>query len=141
MIATPSSPSTSTDPLVDALAKRLRRADLVGWAQITAWAEQLGLSFADLRLLLALTTVNGLSSVSDLSQISGLSPHAAYPAVHGLRGRGYLRENRRRYELTEEGDKLVASLDAAHREGIKAYVDGLEASERDQLDAALGMPR
>jgi hypothetical protein len=40
--------------------------------------------------------------------------------------------------FTEEGRELVAILEAAHREGVQAYVAGLEASERDQLEEALG---
>jgi hypothetical protein len=32
-------------------------------------------------------------------------------------------------------------LDAAHREGIEAYVDGLDPDERQQLDAAFGTAR
>ena len=127
--------------LVEALATRLHWVDLVGWAQITARAEKLGLSFGDLRLLLALTTMNGPSSVSDLARMSGFSLDAAYPAVHHLRARGYLREERRRYSLSEEGRELVAILDAAHREGIQAYVDGLNAREREWLEEAIGMTR
>jgi hypothetical protein len=33
-------PPTSTEPLVEALTTRLRRVDLIGWAQITARAEE-----------------------------------------------------------------------------------------------------
>lgn len=128
---------SSTDPLVDALAKRLRSADLIGWAQITARAEELGLSFEDLRLLLALTTRNGPSGVSDLASLSGLPLDAAYPAVNHLHGRGYVREERRRYSLTEDGRELVAVLDAAHREGIQAYVDQLDPRERQRLGEVL----
>ena len=47
-------PMTSTDPLVEALATRLRLIDLVAWQRIATWAEQSELSFEDLRLLLAL---------------------------------------------------------------------------------------
>lgn len=130
---------TSTESLVDALAMRLRRADLVGWAQITARAEELGLSFEDLRLLLALTTREGTSSVSDLASLSGLSLHTAYPATHDLRARGYLREEHRRYLLTEKGRELIAILDAAHREGIHAYVDQLDPRERQLLVEAIGL--
>ena len=46
-------PTTSTDPLVEVLVTRLRVLDLVGWQRIAAWAEESGLSFEDLRLLLA----------------------------------------------------------------------------------------
>jgi DNA-binding MarR family transcriptional regulator len=132
---------TSTEPLVEALAARLRNADLIGWAQITARAEKLGLSFEDLRLLLALAATNGPTSVSDLAQISGLSLEAAFPAAHELRGRGYLREERRRYSLTEDGRELTATIDAAHREGIKAYVNQLEPQERERLHEALQIDR
>ena len=130
---------TSTEALVDALAMRLRRADLVAWAQITARAEELGLSFEDLRLLLALTTMNGPSSTSDLARISGLPLEVAYPAVHDLRARGYLSEERRRYSVTEKGRELMAMLDAAHHEGIHAYVEGLDPHERQLLVDALGV--
>jgi DNA-binding MarR family transcriptional regulator len=132
---------TSTEPLVEALTKRLRYVDLVGWTQITARAEQHGLSFEDLRLLLALATRNGPSSVSELAGSSGLSLDAAYPAIHRLHGRGYVREQRRQYSLSEDGRELVATLDAAHREGVQAYVDGLDALERQRLDEAIRMTR
>ena len=125
------------ESLVEELLMRLRRVDLTGWAQITRRAEELMLSFEDLRLLLAITAREDASSVSDLAHDSGLSLDAAYPAVSHLRGRGYLHEERRRYRLTEKGQELIALLDAAHREGIQAYVDGLDPIERQQLDDAI----
>jgi DNA-binding MarR family transcriptional regulator len=131
----------SSEPLVEALATRLRHVDLIGWARIAARAEKLELSFEDLRLLLALTIKDGPSSASDLAGTSGLSLDAAYPAIHDLRGRGYLREERRRYSLSEDGRELVAILDAAHREGIQAYVDQLEPRERQALEEAFGITR
>jgi DNA-binding MarR family transcriptional regulator len=132
---------TSTEPLVEVLARRLHMVDLTAWAKITARAEKLGLSFEDLRLLLALSLTDGLSSVSELARSSGFSLDAAYPAVHHLRSRGYLREERRRYALSEDGRELVALLDAAHREGIQEYVDGLDARERKWLEEAVRMTR
>lgn len=80
-------------------------------------AEELALSFEDLRLLLALSTRSGSSSVSELARVSGLSLQAAYPAVSRLRGRKYLCEERRRYSLHEEGREVLAILDGAHRGG------------------------
>jgi hypothetical protein len=137
-----SSPSpTSTETLVDELATRLHRIDLVGWAQIAAWAENFQLSFEDLRLLLALKIKDAPSRVSDLAGTSGLSLDAAYSAAHGLRGRGYQNEERREYSFSDEGRKLVAILDGAHREGIQAYVDQLDPGERQRLDAAFGITR
>ena len=132
-------PTTSTDPLVEALATRLRRLDLLGWKRIAAWAEQSELSLADLRLLLALAvkTDEGPAVVSELADLAGYSPDVAYPAIHRLRGRGYLREERRQYSLTQQGLELVAGLDAARREGIQAYVNQLEREERQGLYEAL----
>jgi DNA-binding MarR family transcriptional regulator len=121
-------PTTSTDPLVEALAARLLRIDLVGWQRSAAWAEKFELSFEDLRLLLALKLEDGPTRVSELADLGGLSLDAAYPAIHSLRGRGYLREERRQYSLSERGQELVAALDIAHREGIQAK--GADADDR-----------
>ncbi len=136
-------PATSTDPLVEALATRLRLMDLVGWQQIATWAEQSELSFQDLRLLLALAVKmdDGPAAVSELGDLAGFPLDVAYPAVHRLRGRGYLREERRQYSLSQQGQELVAKLDAAHREGIQAYVNQLDREERRRLLSALANPR
>ena len=115
----------------------MRSVDLIGWAQITARAEKLGLSFEDLRLLLALASRDGPSRVSDLARISGFSHDAAYPAVHARRARGYLLDERRQSPLSDDGRELIGTLDAAHREGIQAYVDGLDVSERKWLGEAI----
>ena len=134
---------TSTDPLVEALATRLRRMDLVGWQRIASWAEESELSFEDLRFLLALAVKmdDGPVAITELAELAGFSLDRTYPATHRLRGRGYLREERRQYSLSPQGQELVAKLDAAHREGIQAYVDQLSPDESRRLDAAFGIPR
>jgi DNA-binding MarR family transcriptional regulator len=135
--------TTSSDPLVEVLVTRLRVLDLVGWQRIAAWAEESGLSFEDLRLLLAcaLKVDDGPVAVSELGELAGFPLEVAYPATHSLRRRGYLVEEGRHYSLSEKGKELVATLDAAHREGIRAYVDQLDPNERQQLDAAFGIAR
>jgi hypothetical protein len=134
---------TSTDPLVEALATRLRLIDLVGWQRIATWAEQSELSFEDLRLLLALTTKmdDGPVAVGELADLAGFSLDVAYPATHSLRRRGYLLEERRQYSLSPQGHELVAMLDTAHREGIQAYVDQLDREEHEQLCKAFAITR
>ena len=136
-------PTTSTDPLVEVLATRLRRLDLVGWQRITTWTEQSELSFQDLRLLLALALKmdDGPAAISELADLAGYSLDVAYPTIHRLRGRGYVREEGRQYSLSPEGQELFASLEAAHREGIQAYVDQLSPDETRRLDAAFGIAR
>jgi DNA-binding MarR family transcriptional regulator len=132
-------PTTSTDPLVEALATRLRQMDLIGWQRIATWAEESALSFEDLRLLLALALKmdDGPATVSELGDLAGFSLDVAYPAIHSLRRRGYLSEDRREYSLSQEGQELVAGLNAARREGIQAYVDTLDSDERQRLGKAL----
>ena len=134
---------TSTDPLVEALATRLRLIDLVAWQRIATWAEQSDLSFEDLRLLLALAfkVDDGPVTVSELADLAGFPLDVAYPATHSLRSRGFLREERRHYALSQQGQELVAGLDAAHREGIQAYVDKLDGEERQRLCEAFAIPR
>jgi DNA-binding MarR family transcriptional regulator len=136
-------PTTSTDALVDALATRVRRMDLMGWQRIATWAEESELSFEDLRLLLALALKadDGPAAISELAELAGFPLEVAFPATHRLRGRGYLREDRRHYSLSEEGRELVAMLDAAHREGIHAYVDTLDPEERGRLLDAFAKTR
>ena len=136
-------PTTTTDALVEALATRLRRMDLVGWQRIATLAEQYELSFEDLRLLLALAVKidDGPAAISELADLAGFPLDVAFPATHRLRGRGYLREERRRYSLSQQGQELVAMLDAAHREGIEAYVHQLDPEEHQRLCQALAITR
>ena len=135
--------TTSTDSLVDALAARLRRMDLVGWQRIATWAEQSELSFEDLRMLLAFAVKmdDGPTAVSELAHLAGFSMDVAYPATHRLLRRGYLREEGRQFTLSRQGRELVGKLDAARRQGIEAYVDQLDPDERRQLEAAFGIAR
>jgi DNA-binding MarR family transcriptional regulator len=135
-------PTTANDPLVEELTTRLRVIDVVAWQRIATWAKQSELSFEDLRLLLALALKvdDGPAAVGELAGLAGFPLDVAYPAIHRLRGRGYLREERRRYSLSGQGRELVAMLDRAHREGIQAYVDGLDPDERQRLSKALANP-
>jgi Mn-dependent DtxR family transcriptional regulator len=134
-------PTTSTDPLVEVLATRLRLIDIVAWQRIATWAEEAELSFEDLRLLLALAAKmdDGPVAISELAELAGFSLEVAYPATHRLRGRGFLREEQRQYSLSQEGRELVSMLDAAHRQGIEAYVEELDPDEIRRLHAAFGI--
>jgi hypothetical protein len=132
---------SSPDPLVEALAVRLRLIDLVGWQRIAMWAEDSGLSFEDLRMLLALALKadDGPVTVTELADLAGFSLDVAYPTTHSLRRRGYLHEEHRRYSLSPQGEELVGMLDSAHREGIQAYVDQLDPEEHEQLCRAFAI--
>ena len=136
-------PTTSTDPLVQALCARLRLIDLIAWGRIATWAEEAELSFEDLRLLLALALKkdDGPTAVTELADLAGFPLDIAYPATHSLRRRGYIREERRHYAPTEQGLELIARLDAAHEEGIQAYVDQLDSEEHQRLSKAFANTR
>ena len=133
----------ANDLLVEGLAGHLRSMDLVSWQRIATWAEQSALSFEDLRLLIALARMagDGPATVSELGDLAGLPLDVAYPATHKLRDRGYLDEEQRHYVLNESGHELVASYEAAHREGIQAYVDTLDHAERARLLSVFGAGR
>ena len=135
-----STDTASTDPLVEVLATRLRVIDLVVWRRIATWAEESELSFEHLRLLLALATeVDGKPlTVSELAAVAGLALDVAYPATHSLHGRGYVLEESRHYSLTERGHELLATLWAAHREGVAAYAEMIDREERERLLRAFG---
>jgi hypothetical protein len=132
--------TTSTDSLVEVLATRMRRMDLVGWQRVARWAEQSEISFEDLRMLLAFAVKadDGPAAISELADIAGFPLDVAFPATHTLRGRGYVSEEGRLYSLSKQGQDLVATLDAARREGIRAYVDQLDPNERRELEGAFG---
>jgi hypothetical protein len=84
---------------------------------------------------------DGPAPISELADLAGFPLDVAYPATHRLRGRGYLVEERRQYSLSQQGQEIVATLDASHREGIQAYVDQLDPDERRQVEAAFGIAR
>jgi DNA-binding MarR family transcriptional regulator len=130
---------TSTDRLVDKLAGRLRVIDLVGWRRIVTYADQAELSLADLRLLFTLAIEDRPMAASELAELSGLPLGSVYSPIHRLHGRGYAEERHRRHSLTDAGRQVVADLEQAHREGIRAYVAELDADERRRLKGALGV--
>jgi DNA-binding MarR family transcriptional regulator len=134
-------PTNSTDPLVEALDTRLRLVDLVAWQQIATWAEESELSFEDLRLVLALAFKRDDAPVpvSELADLAGFPLEVAYPVIHRLWGRGFLHEERRQYSLSRQGQELVATLDTAYREGVQAYVDQLDRDERQLLNKAFAI--
>jgi hypothetical protein len=138
-----STDTTSTDPLVEVLATRLRVIDLVVWRRIATWAEESGLSFEHLRLLLALAAqANGKPvTISELGALAGLALDVAYPSTHTLHACGYLLEESRRYSLTQHGQELLAGFYGAHREGIEAYVQTIDGEERERLLSAFANPR
>jgi DNA-binding MarR family transcriptional regulator len=140
MAPVPEPAHPSPDRLVQEFEARLRHVELVVGARIMAsWAEASELTLEEARLLLVLETGDGASSAGELAQVSGISIEAVYPALHRLVDRGDIREDHRRYSVTEAGERSLASLEAARRAGIQAYLSDLSAGERRELESALGL--
>jgi Mn-dependent DtxR family transcriptional regulator len=76
-------------------------------------------------------------SVREVAEAIGISTDDAARALHELRSLGYAREDKRRYEPTEEGRRLHASLVGARREALAAFLSGLDEEGRRDLAAAL----
>jgi DNA-binding MarR family transcriptional regulator len=53
--------------------------------------------------------------------------------------RRFNQQKHRSYSLTEQGQESVASLAAARREGVAAYVSDLGPEDRRRLEAALDL--
>jgi len=76
-------------------------------------------------------------AVGDVAEAIGISTDDAARALHELRALGYAREDNRRYEPTEEGLRLHASLQEARRDALAAFLSGLDEEARRDLAAAL----
>lgn len=136
---TSDSGSDAPDRLVQAFEERLREVELVVGARIMeSWAHAAELSLQEARMLLVVASTSAPRTASELAAKSGLGLDDAYPALHRLVARRDIREEQRHYSLTENGEASIVALDAARRDGIAAYVAGLDADDRERLELALG---
>ena len=134
-----SAPS-SPDRLTQEFDARLREVDLLVCARIMeSWAQASEFSLEETRLLLVLAAISGPSTAGQLAARSGISIDNVYPALGRLKQHGDVREDQRSYALTDVGEASVASLDAARREGIEAFVSDLDDDARRRLESALGL--
>jgi DNA-binding MarR family transcriptional regulator len=128
------------DPLVSELETRLTELDLHVAARVADARTALGLSPEEARLLAVLATRTAGMTPSDLAQASGMAIGTVYPAVHRLRRHRYAHETMRRYSPTDAGRSAVASVEAARRAGIEAYVAQLAPDDRQRLEDTVGVP-
>ena len=127
--------------LIDEFEARLREVELVvGMRVMASWADARHLSLEQARVLLVLTTSSGGSSAANIAELGGLDIADAYPAIGQLKDEGLIREAQKScYLLTDRGEESVASLNAARREGIVAYIVRLGDDERRSLEVAFGL--
>jgi DNA-binding MarR family transcriptional regulator len=134
------SESSSLERLIEELDARLPTVDLVVRTRVIAsWAQTSELSLEEARLLVVLATSSDPPNANQLAALSGIDIDHVYPRLGRLSQRGYTRENQRRYSLTDQGKESVASLEAAGREGVAAYVSDLAPEDRRRLGTALGV--
>jgi len=132
----------AADRLIDEFEARLREVELVvGMRVMASWADARHLSLEQARVLLVLATNSRRSNAADLAELSGIDLADVYPAIGQLKDGGLVREEQRTYLLTDRGEESVASLNAARREGIVAYVVRLGDDDRRSLEAAFGLDR
>lgn len=130
----------ASDRLIGELETRLREVELVvGMRVMSSWADARQLSLEQARMLLVLATSKDGCTAAELAELSGIDVTNAYPALGQLRERGLVREDQRRYRLTDRGEESLASLNEARREGILAYVARLAEDDRRNLEAAFGV--
>jgi DNA-binding MarR family transcriptional regulator len=132
-------PSSESDPLVERLEARLRGVAMVVAARVMrSWSDASELSVEEAGLLLTLASRSDPLSARELADLTGIAIDEAYPVLHHLTARHELVEKHRRYSLTDTGRESVATLEAAARSGVAAFLSGLDPQERDRLAAALG---
>jgi DNA-binding MarR family transcriptional regulator len=73
----------------------------------------------------------------EIAEAIGISIEDAARALHELRSLGYARKEKRRYEPTEAGTRLHASLASACREALAVLLSRLSEEERREFVGAL----
>jgi DNA-binding MarR family transcriptional regulator len=129
-------PRVDLDSLVEHLDSAGREQNKV----LVRWLLDAGVSLFAACVLFTLDPRDAPMSVGEVADAIGISTDDAARALHELRSLGYAREEKRRYEPTEEGLRVHASLQAARREALAAFLSGLDEEGRRDLATALRAP-
>jgi len=126
--------------LVEALSGRLERLELYVARELVDWVEGATLSFAEMRVFLAMADGRPRSG-ADLAEAAGLSVDLTYPALHSLTVRGWLSEANRSHCLTALGKEKADSLSATRHAAVESFIASLPADERQDLAVGLASVR
>jgi predicted transcriptional regulator len=129
------SPAEREDP-PDALVKSLDRAGRAANKALVRWLLDAEVPLFAACVLVTLEPPDSPMSVGEVAEAIGSSNDEAARALHELRSLGYAREEKRRYEPTEEGLRVHASLASARREAIATFLSDLSEDERRELAEA-----
>jgi predicted transcriptional regulator len=125
---------------LDALVEHLDSAGRAQNKVLVRWLLDAEVPLFAACVLFTLDPEDAPMAVGEVAEAIGISVEDAARAVHELRSLGYAREEQRRYEPTEEGLRLHASLQRARREALAAFLSGLDEEARHDLAAAMGSP-
>lgn len=121
------------DALVDGLVESLDSAVRASNRAVARWLFDAEVPLFAACLLLTIPPPDAPMSMGEIAAAIGVSIDDAARGVHELRSLGYASENKRRYEATEEGRRVHASLTSARREALAAFLSGLGEDERYEL--------
>lgn len=131
------SPPADNEELARTLAARLDRFERYAAESMVGWIEELGLSLAEVRVLLAMAD-QGAMSGSEVAERAGVPVDIVFPAIHSLDARGWIEDSGRTHALSPEGHEAVKGLAATRATAVRNYVDSLSPQEREQLVTSLG---
>jgi DNA-binding MarR family transcriptional regulator len=128
---------TESDSGADALLEGLNSADLAVNRAVVRWLLDADMPFLSACVYLTLDPPDTPIGAREVAEEIGISVEDATLALHELRSLGYAREEGRRYEPTEKGLEVHASLMQVRRDALGSAIASLSAAERQRLGQAL----
>ena len=125
------------EAVLDGLVKTLDSAGIATNKAFVRWLLDVELPAVPACALFTLGTGDAPMGMRDVAAAIGISIDDAALALHEVRSLGYAREEKRRYEPTDGGRRLLASLADARREALGAFLSGLSEDARLELAAVL----
>jgi hypothetical protein len=130
-------PPAGREAVLDRLVKTLDPAGIATNKAFVRWLSDVKLPALPSCALFTLGTGDAPMGIGDVAAAIGTSIDDTALALHELRALGYAREEKRRYEPTDGGKRLLASLADARREALGAFLSGLSEDARLELAGVL----
>jgi DNA-binding MarR family transcriptional regulator len=132
---------TESDSGDYALLEGLNSADLAVNRAVVRWLLDADMPVLTACVFLTMDPPEAPIGAREVAEEIGISVEDATLALHELRSLGYAREEGRRYEPTEKGLEVHASLTQVRREALGSAIATLSAEERHTLGQALTADR
>ena len=125
-----------SDAILDGLVRSLDGAGRESNKVLVRWILDAEVPLLSACVLITLDPEDAPVGAGEVAEAIGISIEDAMLALHELRSLGYAREEKRRYEPTEEGMRVHASLMRARRKAIAAFLSALSEEDRRHLTRA-----